>query len=127
MVTATEAGFLPLGTILFDNTVLDLRKNFDISSGIFVVPRTGNYLMIIDGTATSDTDTYIGIMVNGVWVKDLADTNRSNFHTFSGMLPINLELGDEVALDCKTASKIKAENNYPFSFIGILVSEITTI
>ena len=90
MVTATEANYLPLGTIVFDNVLLDIRKNFDISAGIFVVPRTGKYLLIIDGMIKYNHQIYINIRVNDELVNQVIDFTESYEATFSRMLPINL-------------------------------------
>ena len=126
MVTATEASYLPSGTVLFDNVILDLRNNFDISSGIFTVPITGKYLFLVDGSS-KPSSTHIDLLVNGEVVKYIIDYDNDFYHQSNGMLPIQLESGNEVSLGLITSSQILADKLHPFSFIGILVSEVTTI
>ena len=80
-----------------------------------------------EGMGVNGGNSYIYIRVNGVNIKVIEDSDDTRLHTVSGILPIDLDADDEVTLYCYESSRIFAEDLRPFSFIGVLISEITTI
>jgi len=129
IVSATSGGssstHIPEGIITFDDKIMDPSDSFNITTGKFSVPVSGNYLFLFDSKAQnlglSSVEVYVKTRFTSKSVYEF-DTQSSGSHAHNFMFSKTLQEGNEIWLSNKYPDTLSNYNSRPMTFVGYKTS-----
>ena len=112
------SNYLRYGDVIEYNNVVQQYSYFDQQTGIYTVPFSGNYVLVVD--AYKYADSQLKILVNEHEYRDIHDTFK-NYAPFNGMFLVYLNQNDEVKLRNFAADSIFVTSHVPITFMGYFV------
>jgi len=112
------SGYLPTGTITFEEEDFDYSNDFQRETGVFTAPKDGFYQFFFDGYYYSYSG-HLSVYINGEYDQYFSGSASSD-HTF--WWGYNLEQGDEVTIVNSSSSSLYVDSDWSLFFMGYLAS-----
>jgi hypothetical protein len=110
---AVGSSFEQEETLIFDTVSGELASNYNTGTGVFTVPRTGNYLVSFSSRYALQGDINIEVRVGNTVKGTYTRTNNGEqsgiFIDFSFSLPFEFNEGEEVSFVIKVDTSVNAQ------------------
>uniref|UniRef100_H0XHK6 C1q domain-containing protein n=2 Tax=Otolemur garnettii TaxID=30611 RepID=H0XHK6_OTOGA len=111
----------PSQPLLFQEAFYNHQGHFDLATGVFTCTVPGTYHFGFD-IALFQNAVKVGLMRNGIQVRDKRGEARDGHEHVSGSCILQLEKGDKVWLESKLDEAESEKGNTPTMFYGHLLS-----